>query len=233
MMIPRYAHERGHAKHGGWLESFHSFSFADYFDRNHMHFSALRVINEDFIAPEGGFGMHPHQNMEILTYVLKGAVAHKDSMGNSEIVPAGEFQIMSAGTGVLHSEFNPSAEELLHLYQIWIMPNVQDITPRYDQKRFDDKHGGTLILSPDAEGESFKVYQDMKLWRYQVNDSHQEPIHLDGERKYWLQVSKGSLGVLGFELTAGDALAISDETLLELKVSDEAEFLLFDLPKIY
>ena len=160
MLQVRKANERGHANHG-WLDSYHTFSFADYYDRNHMHFSDLRVINEDVVEPGMGFGTHPHKDMEILSYVLEGSIAHKDSMGNIKTFSAGEFQIMSAGTGVTHSEFNPNNVERLHFLQIWIMPNELGIQPRYNQKIFADQEGATLILSPNAEGESFKIYQDM------------------------------------------------------------------------
>lgn len=228
MIIPRLSHERGLAEHG-WLTSRHSFSFADYYDPNFMGFSALRVINEDWIDAGMGFGMHPHRDMEILTYVLSGAVAHKDSMGNSETVPAGEFQLMSAGTGVRHSEFNPSDTDELHLYQIWVQPNQLGVTPRYEQARFEDKLGGTLILSPKGDEGSFTVYQDMKLWRYQLDD--EQNITLDSQRAYWLQVAKGKVSVGDKSYQAGDALAIVDEYELVVKSSEFAEFLLFDLPR--
>lgn len=228
MIIPRLSHERGLAEHG-WLTSRHSFSFAEYYDPNFMGFSALRVINEDWIDAGMGFGMHPHRDMEILTYVLSGAVAHKDSMGNSETVPAGEFQLMSAGTGVRHSEFNPSDTDELHLYQIWVQPNQLGVTPRYEQARFEDKLGGTLILSPKGDEGSFTVYQDMKLWRYQLDD--EQNVTLDNQRAYWLQVAKGKVSVGDKSYQAGDALAIVDEHELVVKSSEFAEFLLFDLPR--
>lgn len=228
MIIPRLSHERGLAEHG-WLTSRHSFSFAEYYDPNFMGFSALRVINEDWIDAGMGFGMHPHRDMEILTYVLSGAVAHKDSMGNSETVPAGEFQLMSAGTGVRHSEFNPSDTDELHLYQIWVQPNQLGVTPRYEQARFEDKLGGTLILSPKGDEGSFTVYQDMKLWRYQLDD--EQNVTLDNQRAYWLQVAKGKVSVGDKSYQAGDALAIVDEHELVIKSGEFAEFLLFDLPR--
>lgn len=228
MQIARLSHERGFAEHG-WLTSRHSFSFADYYDPYHMNFSALRVINEDWIAPSMGFGMHPHRDMEILTYVLSGAVAHKDSMGNSETIPAGEFQLMSAGTGVLHSEFNPSDKEELHLYQIWIMPNQKGVTPRYEQQRFDDKIGGTLILSPTGEDGSFVVYQDMKLWRYQIDGT--QTIELDKQRMYWLQLAKGLVKVGDTTYQAGDAIGLVNESSMIVNSDGFAEFLLFDLPQ--
>lgn len=228
MIIPRLSHERGFAEHG-WLTSRHSFSFADYYDPNFMGFSALRVINEDWIAPSMGFGTHPHKDMEILTYVLSGAVAHKDSMGNSQTVPAGEFQLMSAGTGVRHSEFNLSDTDELHLYQIWIMPNRMGVTPRYEQTRFDEYMGGTLILSPTGESGSFVVYQDAKLWRYQLDG--EQIVSLDKSRAYWLQVAKGSVVISGEQYQAGDAAAIIDESEIIAQSDEFAEFLLFDLPR--
>lgn len=228
MLQLRKAEDRGDGSFD-WLESYHTFSFANYYDPKHIHFSHLRVINEDFIAPSRGFGMHPHDNMEILTYVLKGRVAHKDSMGNTTEVRAGEFQIMSAGTGIFHSEMNPSADETLHLYQIWIIPNQKDVIPRYSQSRFADQEGGTLILSPTAENGSFKVYQDMKLWRYQYGANKAETLTLNPNRRYWLQVVKGELSVNGTPLKTSDALGISLENQLEIQTACDCEFLLFDL----
>ncbi|MEG9480754.1 pirin family protein [Mannheimia sp. HC-2023] len=228
MLQLRKANERGNGSFD-WLESYHTFSFANYYDPKHIHFSHLRVINEDFIAPNYGFGKHPHDNMEILTYVLSGRVAHEDSMGNKTEVKAGEFQIMSAGTGIFHSEVNPSSEETLHLYQIWIIPNQKDVTPRYSQDKFAPKEGATLILSPNAEDGSFKIYQDMKLWRYQYPTTKTEQVTLDSNRSYWLQVVRGNLTVNGVELTTSDALGIRQEDLLDINTQDDVEFLLFDL----
>lgn len=228
MLQIRKAAERGNGSFD-WLESYHTFSFANYYDPKHMHFSHLRVINEDFIAPNHGFGKHPHDNMEILTYVLNGRVAHQDSMGNQTEVKAGEFQIMSAGTGVFHSEINPDAEETLHLYQIWIIPNQKDVTPRYSQDKFADKEGATLILSPNADEDSFKIYQDMKLWRYQYPAEKSVQITLNPNRSYWLQVVRGNLSVNDIELSTSDALGIRQEILIDINSQSEVEFLLFDL----
>ncbi|HDL5698343.1 TPA: pirin family protein [Mannheimia haemolytica] len=228
MLQLRKANERGDGSFG-WLESYHTFSFANYYDPKHIHFSHLRVINEDFIAPNHGFGKHPHDNMEILTYVLNGRVAHEDSMGNKTEVKAGEFQIMSAGTGVFHSEINPDPNETLHLYQIWIIPNQKDVPPRYNQDRFAPKEGATLILSPNAEEGSFTIYQDMKLWRYQYPTAKSEQLALEPNRSYWLQVVKGNLNVNGVELSTSDALGIRQEKALEINTQDDVEFLLFDL----
>ncbi|MDG2957787.1 pirin family protein [Exercitatus varius] len=228
MLQVRKANERGYADHG-WLKANHTFSFAGYYDPAHIHFSHLRVINEDFVAPTMGFGTHPHDNMEILTYVLEGRIAHKDSMGNVKEFNAGEFQFMSAGSGVTHSEFNPSNDEMLHLYQIWIIPNVKDNAPRYDQRRFADEEGATLILSPTGEGESFRAYQDMKLWRYQYKADQTIDISLNSARNYWLQVVKGELKVNDIALSSSDAVGIRAEERAKIETSSDVEFLLFDL----
>lgn len=226
----RPAGERGHANHG-WLKSFHSFSFADYYDPRFMGFSALRVINEDFIAPEGGFPTHPHQEMEILTYVLSGRVAHKDSMGNVTEVKAGEFQIMSAGTGITHSEFNPSTDAALHLYQIWIHPNRAKVTPRYEQRLFADVEGLQLLLSADGADDSLHVYQDMRLWRWHAGERGLSTnFELAQGRSLWLQATKGCVEVDGIRLQAGDGMAIREEKVLQLSAAGLGELLLFDLP---
>lgn len=229
MQIIRKASERGHVNIG-WLNSHHSFSFGDYYDPNHMGFSDLRVINDDYIAPSAGFATHPHRDMEILSYILEGAIAHKDSMGNVETVPAGEFQIMSAGTGITHSEYNPDTVNTLHLLQIWIKPNVLGVTPRYEQKAFTDKEGATLILSPNGDNGSLSIYQDMKLWRHQyASGTPNQAIYLNSDRNYWLHMVKGEVKAGGVELVMGDALAISGESVLQLDIMAQSEFLLFDL----
>ena len=226
----RPASERGHANHG-WLKSCHSFSFADYYDPRFMGFSALRVINEDFIAPLGGFPTHPHQEMEILTYVLSGRVAHKDSMGNVTEVKAGEFQIMSAGTGITHSEFNPSADEELHLYQIWIRPDQAKVTPRYEQRLFSEEEGLQLLLSADGKEDSLRVYQDMRLWRWRAGDSGlATTFELAQGRSLWLQATKGCVDVDGIRLQPGDGMAIREERALQFSSAGLGELLLFDLP---
>lgn len=196
MIYLRKANERGHANHG-WLDSWHTFSFANYYDPNFMGFSALRVINDDVIEAGQGFGTHPHKDMEILTYVLEGTVEHQDSMGNKEQVPAGEFQIMSAGTGIRHSEYNPSSTERLHLYQIWIMPEENGITPRYEQRRFDAVQGKQLVLSPDARDGSLKVHQDMELYRWALVKDEQSVHQIAAERRVWIQVVKGNVTING------------------------------------
>lgn len=228
MVYLRKANERGHASHG-WLNSWHTFSFADYQDPDFMGFSALRVINEDTVQPDEGFPTHPHKDMEILSYVLQGAIEHQDSMGNKERVPAGEFQIMSAGTGVRHSEYNPSATDALHFYQIWIIPAEKGIAPRYEQKSFNDKHGRQLVLSPDARDGSLKVYQDMELWRWVLDAKEQADFAIKPNRRIWVQVVKGQVEVNGIAATTSDGVAIWDESSLTIKASEESEVLVFDL----
>jgi len=231
MIYLRQAQERGHANHG-WLDSWHTFSFASYHDANFMGFSALRVINEDVIDPGQGFGTHPHKDMEILTYVLKGTVEHKDSMGNKEQIPAGEFQIMSAGTGVRHSEYNASQTEPLHLYQIWIIPETNGITPRYEQRRFDAVTGRQLVLSPDAREGSLKVYQDMELSRWPLEKAEQAVYSIAQGRRVWIQVVKGDVVVNGTQAKTSDAIAVWDEQVIAIEASEESEILLFDLPPV-
>lgn len=231
MIYVRKAEERGHANHG-WLDSWHTFSFANYYDANFMGFSALRVINEDIIDAGQGFGTHPHKDMEILTYVLSGTVEHQDSMGNKEQIPAGEFQIMSAGTGVRHSEYNASSSDPLHLYQIWIIPESTGIEPRYEQRRFADVQGLQLILSPDARDGSLKVYQDMTLSRWVLKAGESDNVTLDAARRIWIQVVKGDVQVNDQPVTTSDALAIWEESALTLKAGSDAEILLFDLPPV-
>lgn len=231
MIYLRKANERGHALHD-WLDSWHSFSFADYYDPNFMGFSALRVINEDVIGAGQGFGTHPHKDMEILTYVLEGAVAHKDSMGNEEQVPAGEFQIMSAGTGIRHSEYNPNADRDLRLYQIWIIPEKMGITPRYEQRRFDAPQGRQLVLSPDARDGSLKVYQDMLLYRWALANDEQSVYPISADRNIWIQVVKGNVTINGVKATTSDGIAIKDEAALSIHADDASEILLFDLPPV-
>ena len=231
MIYLRKAQDRGHANHG-WLDSYHTFSFANYYDANFMGFSALRVINEDVIDGGQGFGTHPHKDMEILTYVLSGTVEHQDSMGNKEQIPAGEFQIMSAGTGVRHSEYNASKEVPLHLYQIWIIPEKTGIEPRYAQRRFADVQGRQLVLSPDARDGSLKVFQDMTLSRWVFKAGEQDSVDIAEGRRVWIQVVKGDVTVNGEAATTSDGFAIWDEKSLTIAASGDAEVLLFDLPPV-
>ncbi len=231
MIYLRKAEERGHANHG-WLESWHTFSFASYHDANFMGFSALRVINEDVVAGGQGFGTHPHKDMEILTYVLSGTVEHQDSMGNKEQIPAGEFQIMSAGTGVRHSEYNASSSEPLHLYQIWIIPERTGIEPRYAQRRFPDVKGRQFVLTPDARDGSLKVYQDMTLSRWVFSAGEKDEVAIETGRRVWVQVVKGEIRVNGETARTSDAFAVWDEASVTLEASSDAEVLLFDLPPV-
>jgi redox-sensitive bicupin YhaK (pirin superfamily) len=231
MIYLRQAEQRGHANHG-WLDSWHSFSFADYYDADFMGFSALRVINEDIIAPGKGFGRHPHNNMEILTYVLEGTVEHQDSMGNKTQIPAGEFQIMSAGSGITHSEYNPHDDIPLHLYQIWILPNQRDLKPRYEQRRFPLEQGQQWILSPDGRHGSLKVFQEMNLLRWRLSAAGTAHYPLGDKRCVWLQVVKGSVTVNGQPAQQSDGVALWQENQVDIVASEDAEVLLFDLPVV-
>ncbi|WP_337263528.1 MULTISPECIES: pirin family protein [unclassified Serratia (in: enterobacteria)] len=231
MIYLRKAEDRGHANHG-WLDSWHTFSFADYYDPDFMGFSALRVINEDVIDAGQGFGTHPHKDMEILTYILSGTVEHQDSMGNKEQIHAGEFQIMSAGTGVRHSEYNANSDRPLHLYQIWIIPDQVGLTPRYEQRRFDAPQGRQLVLSPDAREGSLKVFQDMTLSRWALKKDEQSVYPIQAERRIWIQVVRGNVAINGHKAGTSDALAVWDETALSIHADEDSEILLFDLPPV-
>lgn len=231
MIYLRKANERGHANHG-WLDSWHTFSFANYYDRDFMGFSKLRVINEDNVMPSEGFGTHPHKDMEILTYVLSGNIEHKDSMGNKENVSAGEFQIMSAGTGITHSEYNPNNDKPLHFYQIWIMPDTLGIKPRYAQHRFDKMVGKQLILSPDAREGSLKVYQDMTLWRWQLKKDEVAQYQVEAGRVIWLQIVRGKIAINDIIATTSDGIAITNEDIIRFVGDEDSEVLLFDLPSV-
>ena len=230
MLTIRPATERGHANHG-WLDSNFSFSFDQYYDPAHMGFRALRVINEDRVAPASGFGKHPHRDMEILTYVLEGAVKHEDSTGSSETLVPGELQHMSAGTGVRHSEMNPSDAEILHLLQIWLLPNQLGIPPKYEQKRFmvqDEPNQLHLLASTDARDGSFKIYSDAELLTARL-DAGGSVSHAFKLGNGWLQVARGAVSVAGGTLQAGDGLALEGESSITIASDAGAEFLLFDL----
>jgi hypothetical protein len=230
MLKIRPAAERGHANHG-WLDSSFSFSFDQYYDPAHMGFRALRVINEDRVAPATGFGKHPHRDMEILTYVLEGAVKHEDSTGASETLVPGELQHMSAGTGVRHSEMNPSGTETLHLLQIWLVPNQLGIPPKYEQKRFsvqDEPNQLHLLASTDARDGSFKIYSDVELLAAKL-DAGGSVSHTFKLGNGWLQVARGTVSVAGGTLQAGDGLALEGESSIAIASNAGAEFLLFDL----
>jgi len=231
LIVLRKAGERGYAHHG-WLESWHSFSFADYQDPAHVHFGALRVINEDFVQPGTGFGTHGHRDMEILTYVLSGTLRHSDSTGSSGDIRYGEVQVMSAGTGVQHSEVNPSRDEAVHLLQIWIMPDRQGLTPGYQQKVFplESKLARwCLLASLDADHGSLLIHQDARVFAARLGASETLDYPLAARRKAYLQVARGSLSANGYALSVGDALMYSGEKLVALADADSAEVLLFDL----
>lgn len=231
MITLRRSSERGYANHG-WLESWHSFSFADYYDPAHMRFASLRVINEDIVQPNQGFATHGHRDMEILTYVLSGALQHKDSMGNGTQMRYGEVQLMSAGTGVQHSEFNPSPDEPVHLLQIWIMPNKQGLMPGYQQKNFslEEKRGRwCLLTSPDAEQVPLVIHQDVRIFATRMDGAETLDYLLAAGRKAYLHIARGSVQANGNALAAGDALMISDEPVIALSGARDAEVLLFDL----
>jgi quercetin 2,3-dioxygenase len=230
MLTIRPAAERGHANHG-WLDSNFSFSFADYYNPAHMGFRALRVINEDYVAPSMGFGKHPHRDMEILTYVLEGAVKHEDTTGASETLVPGELQHMSAGSGVRHSEMNPSDTETLHLLQIWLVPNKMGIPPKYEQKRFpiqDQPNQLHLLASTDARDGSFQLYSDAELLAAKL-DAGGSVSHTFKLGNGWLQVARGSITVGGKLLDKGDGFQIEGETSITISSETGAEFLLFDL----
>jgi quercetin 2,3-dioxygenase len=231
MQILRKSAERGHFNHG-WLDSYHSFSFADYHDPQHMHFGALRVINEDVVQPGQGFGTHGHRDMEIITYLLSGALEHKDSMGNGSIIRPGDVQRMSAGTGVRHSEFNPSADEVAHLLQIWILPATDGIQPSYEQKRFPDaEKRGTLrlIAAPDGRDGAVTIHQDAVLYAGLFDGVETATHNLAVGRKAYVHTVRGNLRVNGQALAAGDALMIENEAAVTLDHGQQAEVLLFDL----
>jgi redox-sensitive bicupin YhaK (pirin superfamily) len=231
MIAIRKAGERGHADHG-WLDTYHTFSFADYYDPAQMGFRALRVINEDRVQPGMGFGMHGHKDMEIVTYVLEGALEHKDSLGNGSVLRPGELQRMSAGTGIRHGEFNPSASEPVHLYQIWLLPGRKGIQPSYEQKAFgdDEKRGRLrLVASPDGAEGSLTIHQDVKVY-LSLLDRGQTIEHLLATGRHaWLQVLRGRLSFNSSRLETSDGAAISDERQISVAASEPAEVMLFDL----
>ncbi|HTD03162.1 pirin family protein [Undibacterium sp.] len=232
MISVRTSKERGYAEHG-WLKSYHSFSFADYHDPSHMGFGPLRVINEDWIDPGMGFGTHGHRDMEIITYVLEGEIAHKDSMGNGSVIRPGDVQRMSAGTGVMHSEFNASQKNSAHLLQIWIMPDRSGMPPSYEEKNFsrEDKLGRLrLVASPDAEDGAVKLHQDARLYVGLFDGEQQASLSLGKNRLAYVHLARGELTVNGIALQTGDALKLQAEELLSIGQGRQAEVLVFDLP---
>lgn len=231
MLRTRRSRERGHANHG-WLDSYHTFSFAGYYDPQHMGFRSLRVINEDRVQPNNGFGEHAHRDMEIISYVLEGALEHKDSLGNGSVIRPGDVQRMSAGTGVRHSEYNPSRNELVHFLQIWILPAQTGLPPSYEQKRFDldARHNEwQLIASPDGRDGSVTVHQDAFIYTARLNGSAELAHTLNSGRAAYLQIARGTVQVNGESLQAGDGIAVTEENQVQIMAHAAAEVLLFDL----
>jgi redox-sensitive bicupin YhaK (pirin superfamily) len=232
MITLRRSAERGYADHG-WLRSFHSFSFADYYDPRHMGFGPLRVINEDRIAPGTGFGMHGHRDMEIVSYVLAGELAHKDSLGNGSVIRPGDVQRMSAGTGVRHSEFNHAQDRETHFLQIWIEPAVSGIAPSYEQKHFGDaeKRGRLrLVAAPDGADGAVTIHQDARVYAGMFDGDESAEIALAPGRRGYVHVARGAITVNGYALAAGDAAMIAAEPSVTLRAGKAAEVLVFDLP---
>lgn len=232
MFSLRRAADRGHFNHG-WLDTYHTFSFADYYDPALMGFRVLRVMNEDRVAPGMGFGMHGHRDMEIVTIVLSGALEHRDSLGNGEVLRPGEFQRMTAGSGIRHSEFNPSETEPVHLYQIWLTPRVAGLPPSYEQKPFDPAgrdNRWQLVASPDGAGGSLTIQQNARV--YLANVAAGSPLRcaIEPDRHAWLQIIRGEGQLNGLQVGASDGVAISDERGLELTAQTAVEAMLFDLP---
>lgn len=230
MTMIRRANERGHASHG-WLDTYHTFSFADYRDPQWMGFRSLRVINDDLVMPGMGFGTHPHRDMEIITYILSGTLQHRDSMGNGRVIRAREVQYMAAGTGVQHSEFNPSKDEPVRLLQIWIQPDRKGVTPRYAEKSFANAPTGTLHLVTSKAGRdgSIAVHQDADLWLAKLEPGQTISHPLVNDRHAWVHVAEGEVKLNGEILSGGDAVAVSGKSNLQLAATKPSQVLLFDL----
>ena len=231
MITIRKAEDRGHFDFG-WLNTYHTFSFGEYNDPKHTRFSTLRVINEDFVQPGHGFPTHGHRDMEIVTYILEGALQHRDSMGTGSIIRRGDAQRMSAGTGVMHSEANPSTESPVHLLQIWIFPREQDLQPEYEEKKFSDdekRNRLRLIVSPDGADGSVRIHQDAKIFASLLDQGQQVDHELISGRDAWLQVAAGSVKVNDNPLNQGDGAGIRQESKITITADEPAEILLFDL----
>ena len=231
MIRVRKSSERGHFDHG-WLDTHHTFSFSRYYDPRHMGFRALRVINEDRVNPGQGFGMHPHEDMEIVTYVLSGALAHRDSLGTGSTLRPGELQRMTAGTGISHSEFNPSQTEPVHLYQIWLLPEREGLEPSYEQKAFPEaeRHNRLrLVASPDGSDGSLTIRQDARLYLATLDEGREVSQEHPPGRYAWLQVLRGNVNLNGQAISAGDGAAVSEESALAIRADGPSEVLLFDL----
>lgn len=227
----RRASDRGHANYG-WLDTYHTFSFSEYQDPRHMPFRALRVMNENVVAPGQGFGTHPHRDMEIVTYVLAGALEHRDSMGHGEVLRPGEFQRMTAGTGITHSEFNPSSTEPVHLYQIWLFPERQGIDPSYEQKAFpieQRRNRLQLVASRDARDNSLLIHQDASIYLADLQEGEGIEHQVQADRHVWLQVLRGNVQVENVDLATSDGLAVSELERLKIVASSRSEIMLFDL----
>lgn len=231
MITVRRSDDRGHANHG-WLEARHTFSFADYFDPDFVQFGLLRVLNQDRVQPGQGFGTHGHRDMEIVTYVLEGELEHKDSMGNGSRILPGEVQLMSAGTGVTHSEFNGSSTESLHLLQMWVLPREQGTAPRYEQKSFEDELQGALrlVVDPDGADGALTIGQDARLRAGRLATGENATYELPAGRMAWLHLARGRLRVEEVELAGGDGAAIRDEASLELASLEDSDLVLWELP---
>jgi redox-sensitive bicupin YhaK (pirin superfamily) len=231
MIIIRKAEERGHFDLG-WLDTYHTFSFDQYYDPAHMHFRSLRVINEDRVAPGQGFPTHSHRDMEIITYILSGALEHRDSMGNGSVIRPGDVQRMTAGTGVSHSEFNPSESEAVHLLQIWILPNAHGLTPSYEEKAFaeEERLGRLRLIAAHGGGEgSVNINQDTRVYAALLEAGQSVTHSLQPNRHAWIQLARGTVRLNGMELKQGDGAAVSKENELSITAHDKAEILLFDL----
>lgn len=231
MLEVRKSEDRGHANHG-WLDSYHSFSFAEYYDEQHMGFGPLRVINEDRVNAGGGFGTHGHRDMEIISYVLDGELAHKDSMGTGSVIRPGDVQRMSAGSGVRHSEFNHAKDQTTHFLQIWIQPNVTGIPPSYEEKNFsaEEKRGRLrLVASPDGENGSVLIHQDAKLYAGLFDGAETASLAIGADRLAYIHVARGTVTVNGVTLKNGDALKLSDVAIVDISGGQQAELLVFDL----
>ncbi len=231
MIAIRKSAARGHANHG-WLDSYHTFSFANYYDPNYMNFRSLRVINEDIINPGKGFGTHGHEDMEIITYILEGALEHQDSLGTGAVIKPGEVQRMSAGTGIQHSEFNHSPTDPVHLLQIWLLPDTNGLSPSYEQRDFlvAERRGKLLLVAArDARDGAVKIHQDVDLYAAILDKSSRVAHALDLNRHAWVQVARGAILLNGLPLEKGDGAAVSDESELVIEATADAEILLFDL----
>ena len=233
----RKSGDRGYANRG-WLQSYHSFSFAEYFDRKHMHFSALRVINDDIIAPGQGFGMHPHRDMEIITYILRGELQHKDNIGTGSVISAGDVQRMTAGTGIVHSEFNASDTNDVHLLQIWIMPDSLNLEPSYEEKHFsaEQKLNQWCLIAARNKQDSelpetvLTVHQDMQLYASVLDAQASLSYTVNDSRSGYLHIARGKVEIDGQQFESGDAVMLDGSTALYIKANAESELLLFDLP---